>query len=234
MRGGIKKNWWKFLGILFVMYALIGGLLLEVPRLDILNETIRNLFYHVTMWFGMMILMTVSAIYSIKYLRGYALKNDDVANNAAQIGLLLGTLGISTGSVWARFTWGTFWVSDPKLNGAAITLLIYLAYMVLRNSMDEEQKRAKIAAVYNIFAFVMLVVFLGILPRTTDSLHPGNGGNPGFSAYEEDLDSSMRLVFYPAIIGWTLLGVWMLQLRLRMKRIKDTLEETDSVSKHLV
>jgi heme exporter protein C len=83
--------------------------------------------------------------------------------------------------------------------------------------MDEEQKKAKISAVYNIFAYVMLIVFLIILPRTTDSLHPGNGGNPAFSTY--DLDSKMRMVFYPAVFGWTLLGVWMMSLRYRFQML---------------
>ena len=225
MRGGFQKNWWKFLSIALVLYALIGGLLLDVPRLDILNETIRNLYYHVTMWFGMMIIMTVSFISSIRYLNGYKKHFDDLALTSAQVGLVLGVLGIATGSIWAKFTWGTYWVSDPKLNGAAVTLLIYLAYLVLRNSMDEEQKRAKIAAVYNIFAFVMLIVFLVVLPRMTDSLHPGNGGNPGFSAYEDDLDSTMRTVFYPAIVGWTLLGVWMMNIKMRLIAVKNTIDE---------
>lgn len=225
MRGGLQKNWWKFLSIALVLYTIVGGLLIDVPRLDILNETIRNLYYHVTMWFSMMIIMTVSFVNSIRYLNGYQKKFDDLALVGAQVGLLLGILGIITGSIWAKFTWGTYWVSDPKLNGAAVTLLIYLAYLVLRNSMDEEQKRAKIGAVYNIFAFVMLIVFLVVLPRMTDSLHPGNGGNPGFSAYEDDLDSTMRLVFYPAIIGWTLLGVWLMNIKLRMIAIKDQIDD---------
>lgn len=195
-------------------------MLFDVPRVPILNETIRNLYYHVAMWFGMMILMTVSVVYSIKHLRSQN-ENDDIrAREYSIAGIVLGLIGIVTGSLWARYTWGAFWVNDPKLNGAAITLLIYMAYMVLRQSIDESQKRGKIAAVYNVFAFVLLIVFLLILPRTTDSLHPGNGGNPGFSAYEDDLDNSMRLVFYPAILGWTLLGVWIVDLRTRMAYIR--------------
>jgi heme exporter protein C len=73
--------------------------------------------------------------------------------------------------------------------------------------MDEEQKRGRVAAVYNIFAFVLLMVFLMVYPRLNkvDSLHPGNGGNPAFSGY--DLNSSMRLVFYPAVIGWIIIGI---------------------------
>ena len=112
---------------------------------------------------------------------------------------------------------GLWWINDVKLNGAAITLLIYAAYFILRGSIDEEQKRARISAVYNIFAYVMLIVFLMILPRMNDSLHPGNGGNPGFNKY--DLDSNMRMVFYPAVIGWILFAVWIFTLRVRVNKL---------------
>lgn len=214
----MAKNWWKAIAVILVLFALIGGLLIDVPRLPILNETIRNLFYHVTMWFAMMILMTASVVYSIKYLRSGKELDDAKANIAAEIGLFLGVLGIATGSIWAKFTWGAYWINDPKLNGAAVTILAYFAYMILRNSFDDEEKRAKISAVYNIFAYVLLIVFLMILPRMTDSLHPGNGGNPAFSQY--DLDNTMRIIFYPAIIGWTLIGVWLGELKLRLHKLR--------------
>jgi heme exporter protein C len=217
----VQKNWWKIAAIVLVLYAVIGGLLIPVPRLAILNETIRNLYYHVTMWFSMMILLLVCLIYSIKYLTTFDLKFDIIAEQFAKVGFLFGILGIFTGMIWAKFTWGDFWVNDPKLNGAAVTLLIYAAYFLLRQAVKDERQRAKVAAVYNIFAYTMLIVFLMVLPRMTDSLHPGNGGNPAFSSY--DLDNTMRLVFYPAVIGWALLGTWIASLQIRLKNIERKL-----------
>lgn len=213
--------WWKTLAVILVTYTIIAGLLIEVPALAILHETIRNLFFHVTMWFGMMIILFVSLIYSVKYLSAFSMKNDIIASEAANTGMLFGILGLLTGMIWAKFTWGDWWVNDPKLNGAAVTMLIYLAYFVLRGSLDDEAKKAKVSAVYNIFAFTMLIVFLIVLPRMTDSLHPGSGGNPGFSTY--DIDENMRLVFYPAMIGWTLIGVWITQLRVRIRKLHNTM-----------
>ncbi len=211
------KHWWKILAVALLIYTIIAGFLGTVPALPILHESIRNLYFHVTMWFGMMILLTVSVVYSIKYLASSDINHDIVAEESAKVGMLFGLLGLITGSLWARFTWGAWWVNDAKLNGAAVTMLIYLAYMVLRNSMDEEQKTARVSAVYSIFAYTMMLVFLMILPRMTVSLHPGNGGNPGFSSY--DLDKNMRMIFYPAIIGWTLLGVWMMTIRIRIHKL---------------
>jgi heme exporter protein C len=104
-------------------------------------------------------------------------------------------------------------------------MLIYLAYGLVRSSMPDEQQRARISNVYNIFAFVIFMILIWILPRMTDSLHPGNGGNPGFSKY--DLDSNMRMVFYPAILAWTLLGFWIANLRIRVKKISQLTTENE-------
>ena len=213
----MKKHWWKALGSILVLYTIIMGFLGEVPHYFVLNETIRNLYFHVTMWFGMMILMLSSMIYSISYLRTENRLNDLYAKELAITGFFLATLGLITGSIWARFTWGAFWTNDPKLNGTAVTMLIYLAYFVLRGSVEDPVKRGRLAAIYNVFSFVMMIVFIQILPRLTDSLHPGNGGNPAFSQY--DLDSKMRMVFYPAVVGWTLVGVWITNLRIRYQKL---------------
>ena len=113
---------------------------------------------------------------------------------------------------------GRFWTNDPKLNGTAISLLAYLAYFVLRGSMEDPMTRARISAVYNIFAFVLMIVFIQVLPRLTDSLHPGNGGNPAFGEY--DLDRQMRWVFYPAMIAWIGMGYWIWDIRCRLEKLK--------------
>lgn len=220
----MKKKWWKVLTVVLLTYSILGALLFDVPRLAILNETIRNLHFHVTMWFGMIILLTTSAVYAIKYLRSNNVEHDHMSVEFANMGVLFGILGITTGALWATYAWGEPWSGDPKQNSSAIALLIYFAYLVLRNSLDDPIQKARISSIYNIFAFATLIPLLFILPRMTDSsLHPGNGGNPGFNAY--DLDSRLRMVFYPAVIAWTLLGVWIVSLRVRVRRLRTVLED---------
>ena len=128
-----------------------------------------------------------------------------------------------TGMIWAQFTWGRFWISDPKLNGAAVGIFMYFAYIVLRGSIEDIHKRAKVSAVYNIFAFVLLIVFILILPRLANaSIHPGKEGNP---VLPMELDPEMRFVFYPAMIGWILLCIWIWSIRVRMRELKNRLED---------
>ena len=192
------------------------------PNRSLLYETIRNLNLHVPMWFTMMLLQTIALVYSIKVLRRGDLDHDRAAVQAVNVSLLFAFLGLVTGSIWARATWGGWWTSDTKLNGAAVTVLIYLAYLVLRGSVPEPNKRARLAAIYNVFAFVLMLVFVMVLPRLNDSLHPGNGGNPAFSQY--DLDDRLRLVFYPAVLGWMLVGTWAFTLKLRLSRVEHALD----------
>lgn len=215
----MKQNWWKILGTILIIYTAIAGLLLDVPKLDILNETIRNLYFHVPMWFTMIVLFSISIFYSVKSLVSKNEMDDIRAVESINVGIIFGILGITTGAFWAKYTWGEFWSSDPKQNFAAIALLLYFAYLILRNSIDEDQKRAKISSIYNIFAFPMMIVLLFILPRLQSSLHPGNGGNPGFNSY--DLDSRMRLVFYPACLGWIIIGYWIYNIRIRIRSLEN-------------
>jgi len=226
----VYKNWWKILSFLLLVYTITAGLLLDVPKLPILNETIRNLYFHVCMWFGMMILFLISFVYSIKYLKDFNYRNDVYATNFAAVGCLFGILGYLTGVLWVNVTWLTDQgqslgsvLKEPKLIGAAIALLIYGAYFVLRGSFTDIDKRARVSAVYNIFAFAMLFPSIWIIPRLVGSLHPGapgsDSGNPALD--RKDLDGAMRMVFYPAIIGWTLLGVWIATLKIRIDLIKN-------------
>ncbi|MFM2363347.1 MAG: hypothetical protein RLZZ316_2249 [Bacteroidota bacterium] len=216
----MRQSWWKILSVLLLSYTLIAGFLGGVPVKPILNETIRNLYFHVAMWFAMMIFFIVSLVYSIKYLRTNNLKDDWYAVEFANSGILFGILGIVTGAVWANYTWGKPWSNDIKQIGAAISILIYLAYLVLRNSLPDLDKRARIGAVYNIFAFFLLIPAIWVIPRLVESLHPGGMGNPAFNT--KDVDSRMRMIFWPAAVpGWTLLGLWITTLRIRTRILEE-------------
>jgi len=188
------------------------------PFRSIVEETIRNTYFHVSLWFAMLFMMGAAVWHSIKYLNKKEVVSDIKAVGFTQVGVLFGMLGLVTGMVWAKYTWGAFWSWDIKQNTTAIALLIYLSYFVLRNSFDDQERQARISSVYSIFAFVALLLLLYVIPRMTDSLHPGNGGNPAFGG--EDLDNTMRMVFYPAIIGWTLFGVWVSNLIIRADKLK--------------
>ena len=223
------KSWWKILCVVLLFITFTAGLLIKIPDLPALEETSRNLFFHVGMWMAMMTLFTISVINSIRYLRTFDIRYDISARQYATSGILFGLLGYATGAIWMSYTWAdpnnplfqsfSALAREPKLIGAAIALLIYFAYLVLRDSIHDMDKRARISAVYNIFAYAMLFPAIWIVPRLLPSLHPGQEGNPAMNF--KDVSSEMRMVEWPAFLGWTLLGVWITTIKIRLALLKE-------------
>jgi heme exporter protein C len=191
------------------------------PNRIVLNESIRNLLYHVPMWFSMMFLMAVSMYYAIKYLRFNRMEDDWMSMSFLHIGILNGILGCITGAIWARVTWQSWWpVDDPKLNGVAIGMFMYFAYLLLRSNIKDVYQKARISSVYNILIFPIFMALIAIMPKLADnSLHPGTGGTVGFNKY--DLDNTLRMFFYPAILGWIAIFSFLAVLRYRVERLKQ-------------
>ena len=224
----MRKSWWKILCVVLLVYAIAGGMLVKIPNAPLLEETSRNLFYHVGMWAAMFVLFTCSLVHSIRYLSKSNLKNDIAAGQYASTGILFGLLGYLSGAVWASYPWAdpnnpgfsfSTIAREPKLIGTAIALLIYLAYFILRSSIQDMDQKARISAVYNIFAFAMLFPTIMIVPRLLPSLHPGQEGNPALNF--KDVSPEMRIIEYPAFIGWALLGVWITRLKIRINYLKE-------------
>ncbi|MEO6289120.1 MAG: cytochrome c biogenesis protein CcsA [Ginsengibacter sp.] len=220
----MKFTWWKVACILLMLFTFTAGFLVKIPYVGNLHESIRNFFFHVPMWFGQIALFTLSLIYSIAYLRKQNIKHDIYAAEFAKVGIIFGLLGLATGSIWATYTWGEPWSNDPKQIAAAIAVLIYLAYVVLRGSMNDIDKKARVSAVYNIFAYFIYIPLIMILPRLVQSLHPGGmegakgGGNPALGG--SNLTPEMAMVFWPAVFGWIILGIWISNLKIRLSLIE--------------
>ena len=220
---------------------LVANTAFTFPYRGLLSETIRNTYFHVSLWFAMMFLFIAGVVYAIKYLRRKSRLDGGGAVDAVAlteltdleradhwsvvftaVGVLFGILGLLTGAVWARYTWGSWWNWDIKQFTTLIALLIYGGYFVLRAAFPDPEQRARLGAVYNIFAFACLIPLIYILPRmSSTSLHPGADGNPAMGG--EDLDNTMRMVFYPTIIGWTLFGGWMAGVAYRARILGERL-----------
>lgn len=217
-----KLKPWKYIVAAWMTGVIIAGFLIPIPEIPILQESARNLFLHVPMWLTMSVCFAAGLIYSIKYLNSPNLEIDRKAETATQIGLLFGVCGLITGSLWARFTWGTWWTfAEPRMNLSALGMMIYVAYFVLRTAFDNPEKRAKIAAVYNVFAATTIPFLLYIIPRQLPSLHPGAEGNPAFS---EITAPELRYIFYPAVVGFIALAIWLNDITNRYKKVKHQLE----------
>ncbi len=215
---------WKYVVAFWMTCVIIGGFLIHIPKIPILEQTARNIFFHVPMWMTMFSLFAISFWYSIKYLNNQKIEFDIKASSAAAVGITFGVCGLLTGSLWARFTWGSWWTfAEPKMNLAALAMMIYVAYFVLRSAFDDSQKRAKLSAVYNIFAVTTIPFLLYIVPRQLTSLHPGADGNPAFS---EITAVELRYILYPAFIGFIAFGYWIFTVVSRYKKVQFQVENS--------
>ena len=219
---------YKLLALVLLSYTALAGFLLTLPRVEGLEQSSRSLFFHLPMWFAMYTMMLVSLGWSIAYLRGNRLAADRRARESALVAVFFGILGLLTGILWSRVTWGqtlpdtdpaAWWVWDPKQTGALMALLIYAGYLVLRSSVDEVSERARVAAIFNIFAFATIPALTYIVPRSLQGLHPGAEGDT------LDFDQAYRQVLYPAFLGFILLAFWLLELRVRLSDLRTRLWE---------
>ncbi|MCS7085619.1 MAG: cytochrome c biogenesis protein CcsA, partial [Bacteroidia bacterium] len=188
----------------------------------------------VPMWFTMYLMTALSFFWSLRALRRQDYAADLRAKDAAEVGTLFGILGLATGIVWSRVTWGrlmrdsnpaAWWSWDPKQTAALLAVLMFAAYFVLRNSVPDPAKRLRLAGVYNIFAVVSLFPLTFVVPRMVDSLHPG--GDEGNPLFPKDVSAEYRIVFYPSIVGFFCLALWMWDLRSRASILRLRLTERD-------
>lgn len=227
---------WIFggLGVVLVGYALIYGLVTQLPaQKPILSQTARNLFYHVPMWFGMMAMCGISLVFSLLYLRKGDQKLDFAAAQSANVGMIFGILGLITGIIWSRVTWsramvdwefGAWWPWDPKQVMALIAVLIYAAYFILRNSFEDPRQKGRVSAVYNIFGAASIIPLFYIIPKILGGLHPGSNEE---NSTVIDVTVEFSRVFWPAVLGFIFLGLWIFMQRWKMAQIEDKLLELE-------
>lgn len=189
----------------------------EFPSIPGLEEKARILFFHVpTAWVTLVAFVT-TMVYAVRYLREKNPDDDLKSVSAAGLGVLFCVLATVTGSVWAKFSWGSFWNWDPRQTSIFILLLIYGAYFALRSSIDNDVQRAKLSGVYAIIAGVSAPFFIFVLPRIVSSLHPEPLVNSGGKVH---MNATMLVVFLSSLVGFTALYFWMLQLKIRAGRLQ--------------
>ncbi len=205
--------------------VIVTGILLPIPNIPALGDKARVLYFHVPMSWIAVVAFFMSMWFSIKYLRTRELDYDIKSYSAAQLGFLFCILATATGSLWAKFNWGSFWNWDPRQTSIFILLLIYGAYFALRSAIDSDEQRAKLSSVYSILAAVTVPFFVFIMPRVVESLHPDPIIN---NQGKINMDTTMFIIFLTSLVGFTMLFLWVLNLKIRIERLQ--FRETRSVA----
>lgn len=207
---------------MFVWMALVMIASLVVsPEATGFVSTSKVVFFHVPIAWNAVLAFLVSAIFSILYLRKKKIDYDIWASSSAGLGFLFSILATVTGSIWAKFEWGSFWNWDPRETSILVLLLIYAAYFALRSAIESKEQKAQLSAVYSILAFVTVPFLIFIVPRILFTLHPEN---PIFTTQQsQKMTPSIRLVFFSSLFGFTLLFYWLLRVKVELERVKNKL-----------
>jgi len=181
------------------------------------GQSSRIVFFHVpTAWICTLAFL-ISCIFSIRYLRTHNSEDDIRAAVASKSGLIFAVLATVTGSIFAKIMWGSYWNWDPRETSITILLLIYAAYFALRSAVADPERRATLAAVYAILAFVTVPFLIFVVPRIYWSLHPDSLIN---TRGKIDFDAHYTQVFMASMAGFTGLFYWIYRLESRIEKLR--------------
>jgi len=212
------NNFYKIFVLIAITAVLIGTTLVPIPNIPGLGDKARIIYLHVPLSWIAVLSFFMSMIYSVQYLRKKDLVFDIKAISTAEVGFLFTILATITGSVWAKFNWGSYWNWDPRETSIFILLLIYGAYFSLRSAIDNHEQKAKLASVYSIIAFVTVPFFIFIMPRIVESLHPAD--TIVNSQGKITMNPVMLTIFLFSLFSFTLLFFWMINVKIRIEKLK--------------
>ncbi len=233
------RRWsWKLVTALWLTVTITAAVAYPIELPAQLGQMTRNIFFHVPVDIATTVAFVVSLWASVQTLRTGSLDADLRAASAAQVGFLFCILALLTGSWWATFAWGAFWTADPRQISILVLLLIYGAYFALRSALDGAEKRARLSAVYNLFAGITMPFFIFVVPRITKSRHPGGALSKGEEVHNpviEAIAPETRIILYAAMLGFLALLYWLYTLRVRIGRLEPEAQaEVGSVERPTV
>jgi len=182
----------------------------------------RIFYFHLgSIWPGFLAFFYVLYA-SVRYLRSRDLAWDRRALASGEVGLTFATIVLITGPLWAKPTWGIWWAWDAKLSSALALWLIFLAYVNLRNYIDDESKRPRISAVLGIIGGFM-VPFVYMSNRWFETQHP----TPVIAGGEDSgiRDPNMTIALLPALAAFTFLYLVLRRIAVRHFEVQERVKE---------
>jgi len=174
----------------------------------------RIIFFHVPAAWTSIVMVTVAVASSVTFLATAKFRHDSLAVAATEVGLAFGAVNLITGMIWGRIIWGIWWTWDARLTSMLVCWLLYAGYLMLRRAIDEPAQRARIAAVFSIFAFadVPIVIFSIKWWRTQHPQPVVWGGG--------SMDPAMKSTLYWNFLAVLLIGIVLLLIRLRQEEVR--------------
>jgi heme exporter protein C len=222
----VPRNLKILTGITIALFIIsLYMVFIYAPREAVMGDVQRVFYFHVAAgWVGAVAFL-VTAVSGGVYLAKRDRKWDRAAVASVEIGVVFTFINIVSGAIWARPIWNTWWTWDPRLVTATIMLLLYLAYLMLRQGIDDPDRRARFGSIYGIVAFVSVpITFLSI--RIFRTIHPvviGSGDPTAEGAF--DMTPPMLQAFMFSLLTFTFIYMTLLWYRVRLGRLSEQVEE---------
>ena len=222
-----KSTALKVLDILSIIVLIIAAYLALVfaPTERVMGDVQRVFYFHIGTAWTALLGFVLAGVFSVIYLITKDLRWDRFQVASIEVSLVFFLITIVLGSIWARPAWNTWWTWDPRLTTAAVTELIYVAYFMLRQGIDDPEKRARFGAVYALVGGLSApITFFAI--RLFRTIHPVviGGTNPeadgGFS-----MTADMRVAFFFALFAFTIVFVDLFWNRIRLGDLQEKVEQ---------
>jgi heme exporter protein C len=213
----------------YVTVALLvlasAAVFLYAPIEAVMGPVQKVFYFHVaSAWVGMLSFL-VAAVAGVVYLRTGSREWDIVEFSAVEIGIAFGIITIISGSIWARPIWNTWWTWDPRLTTATIMVLVYTAYLMLRNGIEDPDRRGRFGAVYAIIGFISVpLTFFSI--RIFRTIHPvviGTNEPGALGAF--DMTPKMLQTFLFGLLVFSVIFADLLWHRVRLGKLADHVEQ---------
>jgi heme exporter protein C len=209
--------------VLFLVALYLS--LFFAPREATMGDVQRVFYFHISnAWVGMLAFL-VAAIAGGMYLARGDHRWDRLALASIELGIVFAFITIVSGSIWARPIWNTWWTWDPRLVTYTVMELIYLAYIMLRQGIEDPERRARFGSVYGIVAFISVpITFLSI--RLFRTIHPVvvGSGDPGAEG-SFDMSSKMLVAFFFSLFTYTFVYATLLWHRIRLQSLAEKVEQ---------
>jgi heme exporter protein C len=215
------------LDIVSILVLVIATYLALVfaPTELVMGDVQRVFYFHIgTAWTALIGFM-LAALFSVTYLITKNLRWDRLEVAAIEVSMVFFFITIVLGSIWARPAWNTWWTWDPRLTTAAVTELIYAAYFMLRQGIDDPERRARFGAVYALIGGLSApITFFAI--RFFRTIHPVviGGGNAaaqgGFN-----MTADMRVAFFFGLFAFTIIFIDLFWHRVRLGELQNKVEQ---------
>ncbi|HET7144651.1 MAG TPA: cytochrome c biogenesis protein CcsA [Anaerolineales bacterium] len=198
--------------------------LVFAPTETVMGDVQRVFYFHVgTAWVGLLGFI-LAAVTGIVYLITKDMKWDRFEVAAVEVSTMFFFITIVLGSIWARPAWNTWWTWDPRLTTAAVTELIYIAYFMLRQGIEDPEKRARFGAVYTLLGgFSAPITFMVI--RLFRSIHPVVIGAANANQEKLSMTPDMRVAFFFALFAFTVIFIDLMWHRIRLGSLEENVEQ---------